>query len=75
MDYSCIEATLMKYQRKDLSLTVTTKPVRPDFALFSQSKDVADDRELLAVCTAGAVNTPEARIINMMTEDVEHLTF
>lgn len=39
-----------------------------------QSKDVAEDREFLAVCSAGALNTPEARIVNMMTEDVKHLT-
>lgn len=43
--------------------------------LFSmQSKDVAEDREFLAVCSAGALNTPEARIVNMMTEDVKRLT-
>lgn len=41
--------------------------------LFSvQSKDVAEDREFLAVCSA--LNTPEARIVNMMTEDVKRLT-
>jgi len=41
---------------------------------LTQPKDVAEDRELLAVRSAGAVNTPEARITDMMTEGVERLT-
>lgn len=50
-------------------------PLDQSLLFFIQSKDVAEDREFLAVCSAGALNTPEPRIINMMTEDVEHLKF
>lgn len=50
-------------------------PIRPDSAQFYQPKDAAEDMGFTSVCLAGAVNTPEATIINETTEDVEHLMF
>lgn len=77
MDYLCIEhlSCLEISEERFISDCNHKAPLDQILLFFTQSKNVAEDREFLAVCSAGAVNTPEARTINTMTEDVERLPF